>query len=233
MLELHHIEKSFGTKKVLSDISMNIGQGIYGLVGLNGAGKTTLINVITGIVEPDAGKVLFEGKDIRHKKSEFKNKLGFMPQYNTFYPDYTAKEFLKYMCVMKEVPYKEQKERIAQVLEQVNLADSGNVKIGKFSGGMRQRVGIAQAMLNDPALLIMDEPTAGLDPLERIRFRKILETLSKDRTVILATHILSDVDRRADKVLLLHEGKVQVKDASENLVEELEEFFSLGEVEHV
>ncbi len=228
MLELRQIEKSFGKKKVLRGVNMQFQHGIYGLVGLNGAGKSTLINIITGILDADRGKVLYNGMEISNKKSAYCENLGFMPQYTTFYPEFTAKEFLKYMCVMKGIPKREQEQKIAQMLEQVNLTEYTNEKIGSFSGGMRQRIGIAQAIINEPEILIMDEPTAGLDPSERIRFRHTLTKLASNRTILLATHIIPDIERMADHVLLLHDGNIIVKKQSDELVEELELFFSQG-----
>lgn len=225
MLELIQIEKSYGKNKVLRGVDLKLEHGIYGLLGLNGAGKTTLINILTGIMEADAGSVIYNGVSIGKKNSNFKNSLGFMPQYTTFYPNFTAREFLKYMCVMKKVPHKEHRQRIEDMLERVNLLSAADKKIGSFSGGMRQRVGIAQALINEPEILVMDEPTAGLDPAERIRFRQTIADLSCDRTILLATHIIQDIERMADHVLLLQNGRIIEKEQSDNLSDQLEKFF--------
>lgn len=225
MLEITNVYKSYGKNKVLCGADFNMDHGVYGLLGLNGAGKTTLINIMTGIIDSDRGIVKYNGVDIRMKKSGFKANLGFMPQYATFYPNFTAKEFLKYICVMKNIPKKEHKKRIDTMLEYVNLTEAADKKIGSFSGGMRQRVGIAQALINDPEIVIMDEPTAGLDPLERIRFRQTIENISADKIVLIATHIIQDVERMADYVLLLSEGRISLKNNSENMTDELEKFF--------
>lgn len=208
MLEVTNVNKSYGKKQVLYDINLKFENGIYGLLGPNGAGKTTLIHIITGLISPNGGTVTYRGKDIRGRKSRYHDDLGFMPQYTSYYPNFTGQEFLKYMCTIKGLPERKQKEIISEVLKTVNLEKYRNEKIGHYSGGMKQRIGIAQAIINNPKVLILDEPTAGLDPLERIRFRNLISELSKDRVVILATHIVPDVESIASKVLLLHKGRV-------------------------
>lgn len=208
MLEVTNVSKSYGKKQVLYDINLKFENGIYGLLGPNGAGKTTLIHIITGLISPNGGTVTYRGKDIRGHKSRYHDDLGFMPQYTSYYPNFTGQEFLKYMCTIKGIPRGKQKEIISEAFKIVNLTEHRNEKIGHYSGGMKQRIGIAQAIINDPKILILDEPTAGLDPLERIRFRNLISELSKDRVVILATHIVPDVESIASKVLLLHKGRL-------------------------
>lgn len=221
MLEIKNISKHYGTKHVLNAVSIPLEKGIYGLLGANGAGKTTLINIITGIIDADDGTVLYNGVDIHNKKSTYRKNMGFMPQYTTFYPNFTAKEFLTYMCVIKGIPKKQQKEKVSDLLEKVNLTKEADNKIGTFSGGMRQRIGIAQALINDPDVLILDEPTAGLDPGERIRFRNLISDLSANRTVILATHIVQDIEYIANQVILLHKGTIVTQGSPKNLLAEL------------
>lgn len=221
MLEVINVNKSYGKKQVLHDINLKFEKGIYGLLGPNGAGKTTLIHIITGLISPSEGMVTYQGKDIRDGKKQYHEDLGFMPQYASYYPNYTGLEFLNYMCTMKGIPARKQKEIISETLRIVNLTGHRNEKIGHYSGGMKQRIGIAQAIINNPKILILDEPTAGLDPLERIRFRNLISELSKDRVVILATHIVPDVENIASKVLLLNKGKVIEIGSPKMLMDEL------------
>ena len=226
MLEVVDVHKAYGKNKVLCGVNFTMKHGVYGLLGLNGAGKTTLLNIMTGILQVDDGIVKYHGTNIRNRKSRFKDNLGFMPQYTTFYPKFTAREFLKYMCVMKNIPRNEHAEKINKMLEYVNLSDAADKKIGSFSGGMRQRVGIAQALINNPEIIIMDEPTAGLDPAERIRFRQTIENIAENKIVLIATHIIQDVEKMADNVLLLSDGKIVVKEQTDNMFNELESFFT-------
>lgn len=205
-LQINNLTKIYGKKKALNDFNCVLENGVYGLLGPNGAGKTTLINIIVGILPATSGEIIFDGQKIGKSDTAFLNQLGFLPQYPRFYKNYKANEFLKYIATLKGIPAKEQKERIYYLLEVVNLTDVAEKKIGSFSGGMRQRLGIAQAMLNNPSLLILDEPTAGLDPKERIRFRNLISRLSGDRTIILATHIVSDIEYIANEVILLGNG---------------------------
>lgn len=221
MLEIRNITKRYGSHTVLDDINLTFEQGIYGLLGENGAGKTTLLSIVMGILQPDAGSILHHGRAVTDRDREYYGNIGFMPQYTTFYPEFTAEEFLKYMCVLKGIPGRHQKERIAGLLEKVNLMSDARKKLKAFSGGMRQRVGIAQALLNQPEILILDEPTAGLDPMERIRFRNLISDISEDRIVILATHIVQDIEYTADHVILLHEGKISVQGTPEELREKI------------
>ena len=176
MVQIHNVSKSFKHKQVLENVNLELDQGIYALLGVNGAGKTTLIRILTGLLKPDEGDVQFHGKAIQKQKKNFHGKLGYMPQYATYYPNYTVYQFMKYVCVIKEIPRKERKMRIQRVLEKVNLWQERDKKIGALSGGMRQRVGIAQGIINEPEVIILDEPTAGLDPNE-----SFLYTLNRSR----------------------------------------------------
>ena len=204
-VRLEHISKKYGSKYALRDFTATLENGVYGLLGTNGAGKTTLINAFMGII-PAQGNIFINGTNIRSLGSDFLSNIGYLPQYPKFYRDFSVREFLRYMCVLKGIDQAD--ARIDSLLDTVNLADAAGKKIGALSGGMRQRLGIAQAMLSDPGILILDEPTAGLDPRERIRFRNLISQFSENRIVILATHIVSDVEFIANKILLLHQGEL-------------------------
>ena len=204
-VRLERISKKYGSKYALRDFTATLENGVYGLLGTNGAGKTTLINAFMGII-PAQGDIFINGTNIRSLGSDFLSNIGYLPQYPKFYRDFSVREFLRYMCVLKGIDQAD--ARIDSLLDTVNLADAAGKKIGALSGGMRQRLGIAQAMLSDPGILILDEPTAGLDPRERIRFRNLISQFSENRIVILATHIVSDVEFIANKILLLHQGEL-------------------------
>ncbi len=208
-LEISNISKQYPKTLALDNVSVTLDCGLYGLLGPNGAGKTTLISIITALVQPTAGTVRYNGKPVGGR--DYMRILGFLPQDPRFYANFTAEEFLRYMAAMKGLDRKTAKPRIADLLEQVNLTEHKHKKIGAFSGGMRQRLGIAQAILNDPEILILDEPTAGLDPKERMRFRNLLSRLSGDRIILLATHIVSDLECAAKEVILLREGRLLQK----------------------
>ena len=213
MIEVMLITKRYGSKKALDRVSLVMREGIYGLIGENGAGKTTLLHILAGILEPDEGQVIFEGQDIGRYRKQYNHTLGYMPQSCTYYKDFSVEEFLLFMCAMKEIPKASQKERVERVLTQVNLLDERKKKIGALSGGMRQRMGIAQAILNEPRILILDEPTAGLDPYERMCFRELLRELADGKAILLATHITQDIEELADQVIMLHRGKVLACDS--------------------
>ena len=208
-LEIQNVCKQYPKTLALDNITAELTNGLYGLLGPNGAGKTTLISIITTLLQPSAGTVLYDGKPVGGR--DYMKILGYLPQYPRFYPNFTAQEFLMYMAAMKGIAKKAAKPRIAELLEQVNLTEHRDKKIGAFSGGMRQRLGIAQAILNDPEILILDEPTAGLDPKERVRFRNIISRLSSNRIIILATHIVSDLEFAAKEVILLKAGRLLQK----------------------
>lgn len=204
-LELSDISKSYGKYKALDNFSTTLTKGVYGLLGPNGAGKTTLISIITGLISADSGRIVYTNSEDNRTLGEV---IGFLPQYQNFYKNFTAEEFLMYMSDLKGFPPKKNMEQIEDLLKKVNLFDSKKKKIGTFSGGMKQRLGIAQAMLGDPQIVIFDEPTSGLDPKERIRFRNIISSLGKDKIVILATHIVTDVAYIAKEVILINKGKL-------------------------
>lgn len=220
-LQFNNITKYYGSHCALSQFSTELTEGVYGLLGPNGSGKTTLMNILTTIMKPTQGSILLDGRDVRQKTGEYLQKLGFLPQQITFYKNFRCDEFLGYMCALKGLPKKETKARIYEALEQVNLSDIGKIKVGALSGGMSQRLGIAQAILNNPKILVLDEPTAGLDPAERIRFRNLISKLSKDRLVLLATHIVSDVEYIAKEVLILKKGCLVAKGTPELLCQGL------------
>lgn len=205
-ISFQNISKQYKGKYVLKNFTTELTQGIYGLLGANGAGKTTLINIFVGILESNHGTVLIDGQDAKKLGKEFLSKIGYMPQYPIFYRDFTVIDFLLYMCALKGIPCEQGKERALELLGIVNLLDAKDKKIGALSGGMRQRVGIVQAMLGDPKILILDEPTAGLDPSERIRFRNLISQFAQGRTILLATHIVSDVECIAKEIIILKEG---------------------------
>ncbi|TCO72164.1 ABC transporter ATP-binding protein [Marinisporobacter balticus] len=217
-----NISKQYKGKYALKNFSSSLDNGVYGLLGANGAGKTTLINIFVGILKSDMGSIVVDGMDTREMGLDFLSHIGYMPQYPRFYKNFTVYDFLLYISTLKSIPSVLAEKRIKELLDIVNLRDAAHKKIGALSGGMRQRVGIAQAMLNDPDILILDEPTAGLDPQERIRFRNLITKFSGNRVVLLATHIVSDVEFIANQVILLKEGQLIKQDAPEVLMQEIE-----------
>ena len=209
-------------KKALDHVSLGLMPGIYGLLGPNGAGKSTMMKIITDHLLPTSGQVLFQGKDIRKVSREFRSCLGYMPQQQGMYQQFTGRRFLWYMASLKGLRRREAKDRIAHLLEVVKLTEAADRKIGGYSGGMKQRLLIAQAVLNEPEVLVLDEPTAGLDPKERIRIRNFVSELSRDRVVIFATHVVSDVECIAREVMLMKEGKLIKKGTPAELTGEME-----------
>lgn len=207
-ITVENVSKLYGGFAALDHISFTLRQGIYGLLGPNGSGKTTLMRIMTDLLIPSTGRVLADGRDISAMGRDFRDKLGYLPQDFGIYPNFTAEHFLLYIAKLKGLAKYEAKNKTDKLLELVGLSDKGKQKLGGFSGGQRQRIGIAQALLNDPQILILDEPTAGLDPQERIHFRRILSNLSQSTTVLLSTHIVSDIEAIADEVILLRQGKM-------------------------
>jgi len=207
-LRLEKVSKTYGNKKAVDGIDCVLTHGVYGLLGANGAGKTTLLRMICGILEMTEGKILCEGTEIRKMGAEYRRLLGYLPQNFGYYPEFTAKKFLLYLAALKAISKKEAADKVEELLRLVDLEQVKDKKIKTFSGGMVRRLGIAQALLGDSEILILDEPTAGLDPKERIRFRNIISALSKDRIIILSTHIVSDVEYIADEILLMKGGRL-------------------------
>lgn len=220
-IEFMNVSKKYKDRLVLDRFTTTLTPGIYGLLGANGAGKTTLINILVGVLPRSGGRILADGVEVEKLGKDFLKEVGYLPQYPQFYRDFTVREFLAYMCALKGIPRPAAHRRTEELLWAVNLQDALGLKIGALSGGMRQRVGIVQALLGDPGLLILDEPTAGLDPQERIRFRNLITRFAENRIVLLATHIVSDVDAIANDVLILKEGCLIRRGTPERLCEEL------------
>lgn len=222
-LVIDRLSKQYGSKIAVDRISAKLGKGVYGLLGANGAGKTTLMRMICGILKPTSGSVSFDGID--SEEEDFRAILGYLPQDFGYYPDFNAYDFLFYLSSLKAIPKKEAKAKINELLEVVGLKEVAKKKIKTYSGGMKQRLGIAQALLNDPKLLILDEPTAGLDPKERVRFRNLIEKLGKDCIVLLSTHIVSDIEHISDEVLIMKDGSFVFQGKWNDKESSLEDFY--------
>lgn len=221
-LSLNQITKKYGTKNVVNEISTTLDSGVYGLLGANGAGKTTLMRMISAILEPSAGEILFDKENILKMGAEYRSVLGYLPQDFGYYPNSSAKDFLLYIATLKGISSKAAKIKAQELLDILGLSDVANKKIKTYSGGMKQRLGIAQALLNDPQILILDEPTAGLDPKERVKFRNLISSLAQNRIVILSTHIVSDVEAIADKVFLMKYGQFVSEGTIQDLIDEVQ-----------
>lgn len=193
-LEIENLSKIYGKKVANDKITVTLENGVYGLLGPNGAGKSTLMKQITTLIKPDEGQILYNGEDIFKMDADYRNILGYLPQEFGVYKNFTAKEFLQYIGALKGLRGKYLNSKIGELLDLVGLYDVRNKSIGKFSGGMKRRVGIAQVLLNDPKIIVLDEPTAGLDPQERARFRNLIAKMSRDKIIILSTHIISDIE---------------------------------------
>lgn len=221
MLVLKDVSKQYGDFTALRDINLEFTNGLYGLLAPNGAGKTTMIKMLATLMRPSRGEILYEGKDIFQMEEAYRTLLGYLPQQFGFYKNYSPKQYLLYLAALKGIAKKEAIGKVEVLLEKVALRDVMNKKMKKFSGGMIQRVGIAQALLNDPKVLILDEPTAGLDPKERARFRHLLSELGRDRLVLISTHIVSDIESIANEIVLIKNHRVLYKDSVEKICEVL------------
>ena len=202
------LTKQFGSKTAVKDLNITLTNGVYGLLGANGAGKTTLMRLLCNLQAPTSGQIFLGGKNIARLGERYRALLGYLPQHFGYYPDFSALDFLFYVSALKGLEEKAARKKSKELLEAVGLSREAKQKIKTFSGGMKQRLGIAQAMLNDPHILILDEPTAGLDPKERVRFRNLISAFSKDRIVILSTHIVSDVEFVAEDIIMMKAGQV-------------------------
>ena len=222
-LIIDRLSKQYKNKIAVDRISLTLHQGVYGLLGANGAGKTTLMRMLCGILRPTSGTVMFENMDV--STEDYRKELGYLPQDFGYYPNFTGRDFLMYMAVLKGMTKSRAQKRCAKLLDEVGLKEMGDKKIKTYSGGMKQRLGIAQALLSHPRILILDEPTAGLDPKERVRFRDMIAALGKESIVILSTHIVSDIEHIAERILLMKDGQIIFNGTQEEIGEDLEEFY--------
>ena len=222
-LPMVNLTKRFRDFKAVDDMNIRITNGVYGLLGVNGAGKTTLMRMICTLLTPTSGQILCDGKDIQKMEGEYRNLLGYLPQEFGFYPEFTVKDYLLYIASLKGIRPIVAKKRVKKLLEQVGLSKAANKKMKKLSGGMKRRVGIAQAILNNPKILILDEPTAGLDPTERVRFRNLISELSEERIVILSTHIVSDVEYIANEIWLMKNGRLVQRGSLNDVLDSMPE----------
>lgn len=218
-LEIRRLSKRYGKKTAVSGVELSITPGVWGLIGANGAGKTTLMRMLAGILPPSSGRVLYDGVDIRDLGEAYRDALGYLPQSFGFYPEFTVTDYLEYVAALKGIGRPECRKKTEELLELLSLAEVRKKKIKKLSGGMQRRVGIAQAMLNDPDVLILDEPTGGLDPGERVRFRNFLSEFAQGRIVLISTHIVSDVEYIAAQNVIMKDGRVIGAGKTEELLE--------------
>ena len=221
-LKLMDIEKRYKDKEAVRKFNYTFVNGVYGLLGENGAGKTTLMRLICGILKPTTGNIYCDNIEIASMGAEYRKLLGYLPQDFGYYDEFTAERFLRYMAALKALPKEYADSRIEELLDLVELKNKKKKKLKTFSGGMIRRIGIAQALLNDPEILILDEPTAGLDPKERVRFRKVISSLGKNRIVLLSTHIASDIDYIADKILIMKNGELIQEGTEKKIIEKVE-----------
>lgn len=222
-LKIENLTKQYGNKMAIQNVSCTLKPGVVGLLGAIGAGKSTLMRMICGVMKPTSGTVRLEKYDVTDMG--YRNLLGYLPQDFGYYPDFTGMEFLLYVAALKGLDKKTAKERSENLLEQVNLEKDAKRKVKTYSGGMKRRLGIAQTLLNDSKLIVLDEPTAGLDPKERVRFRHIFEQLGKDNIVLLSTHIVSDIEKCADRILVIKDGQKVFDGTEQETGKDLESFY--------
>ena len=224
VIEINNISKKYGKVEALRGVSLTLDHGIYALLGPNGSGKTTLMNILAGLLAQSGGKILYNGKDIRECGIDYRSRIGFMPQYPAMYPNFAVKEFLLYVAELKKLP-PEREGDIDYLLSRVELSDVYDRKISALSGGMKQRLSLCTAVLGDPEILILDEPTAGLDPKQRVALREFISEISANRMVIWATHIVSDVESIADEVIFMKKGVATLAELGGSLEEQYLSFF--------
>ena len=222
-LTIQNLTKEFGTLRAVDHVNFTMTNGVYGLLGVNGAGKTTLMRMLTTLIKPTSGEILWDGQDVYAMDGQYRKLLGYLPQDFGYYPDFSIYDYLMYIASIKGIRPTVAKERVKLLLKQVGLVRARHKKMKTLSGGMKRRAGIAQAMLNDPKILILDEPTAGLDPSERIRFRNLISELSEDRIVLLSTHIVSDIEYIANEILLMKDGCITMSGTAEEIVASMPE----------
>lgn len=220
-LRIDHMTKQFKDKRAVDDVSLTLTSGVWGLLGANGAGKTTLMRMVAGILQPTKGEIYYDGVEIGTLGAAWRDVFGYLPQEFGFYPELTVKNYLEYMAALKGLTRADTKKRICDLLELLTLSDVQNKKIVKLSGGMKRRVGIAQALLNEPKVLFLDEPTSGLDPGERVRFRNLLSEFAHDRIVLISTHIVSDVEYIATQNAVMKDGAIIARGTTEQLVQQI------------
>lgn len=217
------VSKQYKNSIAVDGVSLKLNNGVYGLLGANGAGKTTLMRMICGILKPTSGTISFDGTDV--STEEYRSVLGYLPQDFGYYPEFSGMDFLLYMAALKGIPKSQARRKADELLQLVSLQDAAKKKIKTYSGGMKQRLGITQALLNDPKLLVLDEPTAGLDPKERVRFRNLIESRGRNSIVLLSTHIVSDIEHIADDVLMMKSGRLIYNGKWDMKMGDLEEFY--------
>ena len=221
-LLLDHISKNYKDKIAVNDVCLELSPGVWGFLGANGAGKTTLMRMIAGILKPDSGQVCYDEIPIDVLQESYRSIFGYLPQEFGFYPEFTVRDYLEYMSALKGISSADAREKINELLERLTLKEVEKKQIRKLSGGMKRRVGIAQALLNEPEVLLLDEPTSGLDPGERIRFRNLISEFAQDKIVLISTHIVPDVEYMASRIIIMKDGRIIADGSSEELSEKMQ-----------